>query len=233
MDETEFDKFATEYQELHEAVLGPSGEDTEFFAKYKVRDTADLVANRGYPDDLAIMDFGSGVGLSVPWFLQVFPACRLTCLDVSRKSLEIGRSRFEGRPRFVHFDGSTIPFDADTFHLVFTACVFHHIPPDHHRRLVEEIHRVLKPEGLFIAFEHNPWNPLTVRAVNACEFDANAQLIRGPDFRRLLRECGLVRERLRYRLFFPGALRGLRPLESFLAWLPLGAQYHVSAQKPL
>ena len=39
------------------------------------------------------------------------------------------------------------------------------------------------------------------------------------------RACGLPRPRVRYRLFFPRALRALRPLERWLTACPLGAQY--------
>ena len=34
-----------------------------------------------------------------------------------------------------------------------------------------------------------------------------------------------------YRLFFPNILAALRPIERYLAWLPLGAQYYVVSKK--
>jgi hypothetical protein len=49
--------------------------------------------------------------------------------------------------------------------------------------------------------------------------------------RRRVRDAGFATARVRYRIFFPHALRGLRPLESKLGWLPLGAQYYVAARK--
>ena len=227
LDKAEFDKFADEYKELYQDVIGVSGEDVEFFADYKVKDTAQLIREYGLPADLSILDFGSGIGGSVPFFLKHLPLCQLTCLDVSRKSLEICAKRYKGKARFVGLSGEKIPLEDNSFHVVFTACVFHHISPGSHQVLVEEIRRILKPGGIFIAFEHNPYNYLTVRAVNACSFDENAILIRGKNFRRLLRRSGLVNDKLHYRIFFPGPLGFLRPLEKLMRWLPLGAQYYV------
>ena len=85
---------------------------------------------------------------------------------------------------------------------------------------------------MFIVFEHNPNNFLTVKAVNACSFDENAILIPGSQFRSLLSKNGWVDSRLHYRIFFPRQLRFLRPLESLMKWIPLGAQYYAVAKKP-
>ena len=48
--------------------------------------------------------------------------------------------------------------------------------------------------------------------------------------RRML-GSGFQRAKTRFRVFFPHFLRGLRPLEPALAWLPLGGQYFVRAIK--
>lgn len=231
MNEEEFDKIAEEYSSLTQKVLGVSGESTEFFAEYKVKDTLEAVANLKYPSDLEILDFGSGVGGAVPYFLKYFPSCQLTCLDVSRKSLEIAANRFEKKACFKHFNGQKIPSPNDTFHIVFTACVFHHIPDKSHKSLLHEIHRVLKPGGIFIAFEHNPYNFLTVKAVDACPFDENAVLIKGSTFKRKIVSVGFLDEKLKYRIFFPSQLKQLRFLEKYMTWIPLGAQYYVYGQK--
>jgi hypothetical protein len=89
----------------------------------------------------------------------------------------------------------------------------------------------LKPGGTAVIFEHNPLNPLTVHAVNTCPFDENAELIRGPSLRKEMQKAGFQNVGLRYRLFLPGALRALRPLERWLYGCPLGAQYFVHATK--
>ena len=152
---------------------------------------------------MRILDFGAGVGASVPHFLTYFPGCKLTCADVSKRSLTIAESRFDQLAVFCHFDGQILPFEDNSFDLVFSACVFHHIPGEQHIRLLSELHRVLGPDGLAVVFEHNPLNPLTVRTVNRCPFDKNATLIPATRLRRRTEKAGFKTCRVRYRLFFP------------------------------
>jgi SAM-dependent methyltransferase len=230
MDEAEFDRFADEYRALHAANIRLSGESPDFFAEYKVADVAATLGAR-LGENPAILDFGAGVGTSVPYFRKYFPRCRLTCLDVSHRSLEVGRARFEGQAEFVHFNGARVPFADGSFDLVFFACVLHHIPHGEHPALLAEAHRVLSPRGMLVVFEHNPHNPLTVHAVNTCPFDANAVLLKAGSLKRSAARAGFRPGVLRYRIFFPGALRALRPLERGLRWLPLGAQYSFHAAK--
>ncbi len=226
----EFDKFAEEYRSLHAANITASGESPEYFAEYKVRDVSRaLWARRA--SVRRILDFGAGVGTSVPYLRVHFPNASLTCLDVSEKSLNIGRSRYPSEARFEAFDGTTIPFKADTFDVAFAACVFHHIEPAEHLSLLRELRRVLTPTGLLVIFEHNPLNPLTLRAVHSCAFDENATLLRASTMAQCTRKAGFSRIERRFRIFFPHALRTLRPLEQFLTWCPLGAQYSIFATK--
>lgn len=230
MQETEFDKFADEYRQLHEQNIAASGEGPEFFAEYKVRDLRDYLGG-DLPQELRILDFGAGVGTSVPWFAKYFPEARVTCADVSRESLHVGRRLHGERARFIPFDGRTLPFDDGSFDIAFAACVFHHIDRREHIPLLRELHRVLTPCGRLTIFEHNPLNPLTVHAVQTCPFDENAVLIRCRDLKSAFVISGFLQPIHRYRIFFPRFARALRPLERYLAWLPLGAQYFVAGQK--
>lgn len=231
MNEAEFDKFADEYRQLHAANVALSGETPEYFSEYKVADAAAVLAARAECGALDILDFGAGVGTSVPYMRRYFPDCRLICLDVSRRSLAIGAARFPDEARYVHFDGGAIPAPDATFDLVFVACVLHHVPHDAHPPLLREMHRVLRPGGSLVIFEHNPFNPLTVHAVNTCPFDDNAVLIRARALASRVRAAGFRRAVIDYRLFFPRVLRALRRFERHLAWLPLGAQYRIHAVK--
>jgi SAM-dependent methyltransferase len=231
MDQAEFDKFAEEYQAIHQANIRSSGEGPEFFAEYKIKDTAVLARKYSLTCHPRILDFGAGVGNSIPYFRKNFESADLTCLDVSEKSLDLARERFSSQVNYKTFDGVTLPFDADTFDIVFTACVFHHIPYQEHVSLLSQLYEILRPGGILVIFEHNPFNPLTVRAVDSCEFDENAVLISAKLMKKRMREAGITSSNSRYRIFFPGLLRMLRPLEAFLWWLPLGAQYYVVANK--
>lgn len=230
MDEAEFDKFADEYRSIHAANIAISGEGPDYFSEYKIKDLAkEYRARHGAGGTPRILDFGAGVGASVPFVRKHLPKGKLTCLDVSSRSLKIARARFPGEARFVRFDGAQIPFPDANFDIAFAACVFHHIDRHEHEHLLREFHRVLVPGGLAFIFEHNPFNPLTVRTVNTCPFDKNATLIPATAMRRCLAGAGFADTQLRYRVFFPRLLRAFRSLEPWITWLPLGAQYYVLA----
>jgi ubiquinone/menaquinone biosynthesis C-methylase UbiE len=159
------------------------------------------------------------------------PGARITCLDVSQKSLDIGAAKHAGKAEFKRFDGAHIPYADSTFDVALASCVFHHIPHAEHVALLAEIRRVLADGGLLLVFEHNPLNPLTRHAVDTCVFDEHAELVRAPAMRGRMRAAGFAEPRVRYRIFLPRWLRGLRRLEKWLTWLPLGAQYYVVASK--
>lgn len=235
MEEAEFDKFAAEYRTLHAESIKASGESPEYFAEYKIVDVAaELAHARGcVADRAAVLDFGAGVGYSVPFFGRHMPRARVTCLDVSQKSLDIGMATHGGAADFRHFDGTHIPYADGAFDVALASCVFHHIPHSEHVALLAEIRRVLAPNGLLLVFEHNPLNPLTRNAVNTCIFDEHAVLIGAPTMRRRALAAGFAGADVRYRIFFPHWARGLRPIEKWLTWLPLGAQYYVRATKGL
>lgn len=233
MDETEFDKFADEYNAILVDSLHGSGEGPQYFAEYKIIDIARHCATRdsGNRTTPMLLDFGAGNGSLVPYVNKHFPQGQLTCLDVSRRSLEVAEKRFPSLAQYVHFDGMYIPCPDEYFDIAFAACVFHHIEHDKHISLLKELNRVVRPGGSLFIFEHNPYNPLTVRVVNNCVFDENAHLIRARDMKRQLLAAGFNDASIHYRIFFPRALRVLRPLEKAMTWLPLGAQYYVLANK--
>jgi ubiquinone/menaquinone biosynthesis C-methylase UbiE len=228
MEEAEFDKVAAQYRSMHAANIKITGEDPEYFAEYKVIDIANELAQRVARP--RVLDFGAGIGNSVPFFRRHLPGSRVTCLDVSRKSLEIGSELHGDQAEFTHYDGRTIPYENATFDVALASCVFHHIDHAEHVAQLREIRRALKPDGMLCLFEHNPLNPLTRHAVNTCPFDENAVLIGAPTMRRRVRDAGFGNARVKYRIFFPHFLRTLRSLEPKLTWLPLGAQYYVLAR---
>ncbi len=231
MNKAEFDKFADEYRNLHIANIKASGESPEFFAEYKVKDTANLASKLDLIGPLNVLDYGCGVGNSITSFKKHLPNCQLTGADISKKSLDIAEARFPGETRFVTLTGVSLPFDDESFDIIFSACVFHHIPHEEHGLILQDIWRTLKSNGLLIIFEHNPYNPLTVKAVNTCPFDENAVLITPSQLVSSLIKAKFVSARVSYRIFFPGQLRTMRFLEPLLTWLPLGAQYYVAARK--
>lgn len=230
MKEAEFDRFADEYYASLNEVIAISGEAPEYFAAYKVEDVA-RIAQRENMAPGKILDFGSGIGSSILHFRERFPDSGLICADVSRRSLEVAQARFPGTEIYAKIDGDTLPIEDCSVDIAFSACVFHHIAPDEHLHWLGELYRVLRPGGMSFVFEHNPFNPLTVRAVRSCPYDENATLIRASQMKGLFRQTGWRSVEATYRLFFPAALAVFRPLERLMGTLALGAQYFVCGRK--
>lgn len=232
MDRAEFDKFAEEYKSLHRENIACTGENPEYFAEYKMKDLRRIVAvSPSVPETGRFLDFGAGIGASVPFFTKYFPAAHLTCADVSKNCLEIAASNFGNAAEYVTFDGTYLPFADNSFDAVYASCVFHHIPPGEHVHLLQELRRILKPGGIIMLYEHNPLNMLTVRAVNTCPFDENAILISASAMKASFMSAGFTFASVSYRVFFPRFLGFARGMENWLKWLPFGAQYYILASK--
>jgi SAM-dependent methyltransferase len=227
----EFDRFADTYDQQHRNVLGITGEEPEYFAEYKIKLLAEFATKSGL-QARRMIDFGSGTGNSIPHVRHYLPDARLTSADVSRQSLDLAERRFPGMAESLLIEGERIPEEHAVFDVAFSACVFHHIDHDEHVHWLRELRRVARPNGLLAIFEHNPLNPLTVRAVNACPFDENARLIYSGQLARRMKAAGWVRPHIRYHLFVPRLLSALRPFERALTAIPFGAQYSVVARNP-
>jgi SAM-dependent methyltransferase len=224
----EFDTVAESYTDQHARSIRLSGESVDYFARYKIEDARRLAEKRGV-QVRRILDFGSGIGNSLQPMRQQFPDAEITCLDVSEQSLDLCRSKGAEGADFRTYDGITLPPDLGAFDLIFTACVFHHIPEDAHVSLLRQLRERLRPGGFFMLFEHNPWNPMTRHAVNNCPFDENAVLISAPEMQRRFKAAGFADPQVNFRVFFPGPLAVLRKFEPALVRVPIGAQYFVAA----
>jgi SAM-dependent methyltransferase len=230
MGNAEFDRFADQYTEQHRLNIAFSGEIPEYFAEYKIAELK-RTADRYGVGVSRILDFGSGVGYSIPHVRKHFPTATLTCADISFRSLEVSQSHF---PDVNHLlvDEGRIRVEDDSVDLTFSACVFHHIPHSEHIPWLRELLRVTRRGGLVAIFEHNPLNPLTVHAVNTCPFDVNARLILARHLFQKTKAAGWDRPSIRYHCFFPRKLALLRQFEYYLEWIPFGAQYSIVWKKP-
>jgi SAM-dependent methyltransferase len=77
-------------------------------------------------------------------------------LDIAEELVEVGRSRFPNI-EFVQGDIEDIPFPEGAFDGILLSGVLHHF--DSLSRCIEEVRRVLRPGGRFMAFDPNRLNP--------------------------------------------------------------------------
>ena len=229
MTKQEFDAHAQSYKEVLDQSIGFSGEDSAYFADYKIRDLCKELTRTGIDagSALKLMDFGCGVGTSMPHARRHFERAELLGVDVSYDSLELARSFYGELASFLPLEGNKWPVQASSLDAAYAMCVFHHVEEDTHVQILSDIRDRLKPGGMMMVYEHNPYNPLTVRVVNNCPFDENAKLIRASVMAQRCRDAGYKDVKVRFRVFFPGFLKAFRFAEGLLSWLPLGGQYYV------
>jgi len=224
-----FDEFAEEYRDIHNKAIKMSGTDSNYFSEYKVVEVKKSEQN----DRVKLLDFGCGDGNSCIYFRKHFDNMNINGIDVSEESIKKAKEKDISNTSFKAFDGLKIPHPDNTFDIVFTSMVFHHIEHNLHNEILHEIHRVLMPGGRFYIFEHNPNNPLTRKIVNECVFDEDAVLLKPTYCKSLINNAGFKNTSISYTIFFPRhkLLKWSVNLEPYLTWLPIGAQYYAKALK--
>ena len=219
-----FDKFSGRYRELLDRNISITGEKSEYFASYKARFIAAKVAPKL---DCRILDFGCGIGLVCGQLRQYLPRARIDGYDVSCASLDRIDPALRAQGTYT---SETRELGRD-YDVVLLANVMHHVRLEARQDTVSKAGEFLGAKGRLVIFEHNPANPLTRRAVERCPFDEDALLLPPRETVRYFPRNRFSEIQLDYIVFFPRFLSWLRPLEPFLYWCPLGAQYVVTGSK--
>jgi len=222
----EFDDYESDYQGLVDRSIGFAGRDHSFYVAAKARHLLQLIsAHVGDPSDQRVLDVGCGPGIAHPY---LGPIGQLEGVDVSESMIE--RARHENSNVVYHVgDAVALPFEDQTFDVAFAITVLHHVEPRQWPSCVKELHRVLRPFGLGVVFEHNPFNPLTRLAVHRCEFDEDAVLLTRRQTRRLLTARFHMVDG-GYILVTPWDNALARKLDQAVKRLPFGAQYYVAGR---
>jgi ubiquinone/menaquinone biosynthesis C-methylase UbiE len=101
----------------------------------------------GLPLDLnsrLVLDLGCGGGINSYYLKQNFPRASLVSLDLSPVRCQQCRQHID--TSVIQADSTLLPLKDNAFDMVICTMLIKHVSDD--RRLVEEIHRVLKPGGL-------------------------------------------------------------------------------------
>jgi len=218
MTQTNFDDYATEYNQILNEQLRFFEKENAYFSEYKV---IELKKNLSFSPKI-IIDFGCGIGRSAFYLKTHFPEAEIIGVDISEKSLAIAKAQVK-EVRFLHANDAELSII--TADVVFISCVFHHIPPSEYLKTMRTITALCNVNAMIVTFEHNPYNPVTQYLVRTCPFDKDAMLLKPALMRSLFLAVGLKEIKCRYTLFFPAFLKKLRVFEKYLHILPLGGQY--------
>jgi ubiquinone/menaquinone biosynthesis C-methylase UbiE len=95
-----------------------------------------------------VLEIGCGMGLHAALHAQA--GARMTTIDLTWRAVQTAHKRFVQKQLpvgILRTDGEQLPFPDGTFDRVWSWGVIHHSA--HTERIVAEIHRVLKPGGIF------------------------------------------------------------------------------------
>ena len=233
---SEFDSYAKGYDSgMDNPLKRLVGDGADDFIAVKVRWLLRWWPELRGRSDLSILDYGCGVATLMRLMRTAGISARMTGTDISKGMLwEAANLWPEGfaPPVFRVQSGAETGLPPNQFDLVVVSAVLHHVSLDQRISVYTELHRVMKPGGRLVVFEHNPWNPVTRLVVSRTPIDANAILLPSPEVTSALRLGGWKDIRTRYLMFLPPRLGVVaRAAERMFCRLPLGGQYVVAACK--
>ncbi len=224
----EFDKFANSYRAEQTKYLGPTGENSLYFAQLKAQKLQEWVQKHLPYIPNKILDFGCGDGAMTLEVKKLFPNTSLYGVDPSSESIDLAKKTVP-TGFFYTSGGTTLSFfESNMFDVIYCAGVFHHIPFNEHADYFKELYRLLRQGGLLVLFELNPLNLGTQFIFIGHPMETNAKMLT-PWYAKKITQT-MYRETIFY-CFFPKFLRFLRPIEKWLTKLPFGGLYATIAQK--
>ena len=116
-----------------------------------------------------ILDLGCGTGTLALRAVSRTPGARVTGVDADPAILDRAREKARRADRDIRFDqgfAGELPYEDESFDVVLSTLLFHHLPDEEKHRAATEIHRVLKPgRRAVIGDVGRPHDPLMRLAV--------------------------------------------------------------------
>ena len=233
----EFDAYAGEYGAgMDNSVKALLGESADDFVAIKLRWLLHRFPDlRRRDESFRVLDYGCGTGTLLRLMAQEGLRATLAGCDVSSGMLAEAARQWPAElpaPAFHQQTGAHAPLADASVDLVVISAVLHHVMPVDRPGVYQELRRVLRADGRLVVFEHNPLNPVTRYVVSHTPIDRNAILLRSGEVDSGLQRAGFAGVHTGYLMFLPPRLQALAPMERALGWLPLGAQYAVTAHRP-
>jgi ubiquinone/menaquinone biosynthesis C-methylase UbiE len=129
-----------------------AGREHETFRQHVL----ELAALKG---DERLLDAGCGTGMMALRIAARYPGCTVHGIDLSPKMIAAARRDAETQGLAVDFRVGSItdlPYPGDSFDVVITNILYHHLDLAEKRQAVTQIARVLKPGGRYVSAEFGP-----------------------------------------------------------------------------
>jgi arsenite methyltransferase len=164
------------------------GEDLEANHLQIARHTLELMQLKPH---YQVLDLSCGSGWATRLLATRVPAGKAVGADISGEMIRLARKRSEGiqNVEFVQCNAEALPYSASTFDKVLCVEAFYYYPDQ--RRVLEEIYRVLVPNGrIFILSDFYRDNPCWRDWVE--HLKVKVHLRSAAEYIALLKDCGLV-----------------------------------------
>ncbi len=111
-------------------------------------------------EGMHVLDVGCGTGIQLASYQDA--GCRVSGIDTSQAMLDVARRRLGKGADLQLGDAARMPYPDGAFDLVLAATVLHEMDPEVRGSVLDEMKRVLRPDGrmLVIDFEVGPVRPL-------------------------------------------------------------------------
>ncbi|HSA99017.1 MAG TPA: methyltransferase domain-containing protein [Anaerolineales bacterium] len=110
----------------------------------------DLVAQMGDLSDKKVLDVGSGTGTMAVMIKQAHPTAEVLGIDGDPQILKIARAKAGDLGVGIRFDQGMsfdLPYPNESFDVVLTTVMLHHLSRDDKQTTAREMYRVLRPGG--------------------------------------------------------------------------------------
>jgi ubiquinone/menaquinone biosynthesis C-methylase UbiE len=110
----------------------------------------DLLAGMGDLSNKKILDVGSGTGTMAVMIKQLHPSADVLGIDGDPQILAIARDKARDLGDGIRFDQGMsfdLPYPNESFDIVLTTCMLHHLTKAEKQNTAQEMYRVLRPGG--------------------------------------------------------------------------------------
>jgi|SRR3989344_1230006 len=100
-----------------------------------------------------LLDVGCGTGTLLTLAKEKYPNTDMIGVDIDSEVLSIARRKSQKanlKIEYVEASSAKLPFADESFNVVVSSLVFHHLPTDIKIQTIKEIYRVLKRNGRFL-----------------------------------------------------------------------------------
>lgn len=112
-----------------------------------------------------ILDVGCGTGTLLIMLKEIYPSVFAEGLDPDKKALQIASQKSHRNNANILLHCSTMdnmPFESNSYDIVVSSLVFHHIQENNRFESLKECLRILKPQGRMLLVDFGPPRPYIV-----------------------------------------------------------------------